>query len=44
MIIQLFADKGNVYCVGEASPYAAISLIAPCGPHSAIREIRRYPL
>ena len=28
---------------GDVSPYAAISLIAPCGPHGAIREIRRYP-
>ena len=30
--------------MGEVSPCAAISLIAPCGPHGAIREIRRYPL
>ena len=32
------------FMAGDASPYAAISLIAPCGPHGAIREIRRYPL
>ena len=30
--------------MGEVSPCAAISLIAPYGPHGAISEIRRYPL
>ena len=36
---------GEMVCgVGEASPYAAISHIAPYGPCSAMWEIRRYPL
>ena len=30
--------------LGEVSPCAAISLIAPNDPHGAISEIRRYPL
>ena len=29
---RVFVDFGE----GEASPFAAISLIAPCGPHGAI--------